>query len=485
MFFDIVPSNTKKQITVRIRDFSKGLDVFTMENLVPIENCVRCYNFRYDSKGLSDGLGLAPLSFSNGSGIKTMTLSANAGQMLGFWIFHRYDGNGKYVPQMLLYASDKSIYYGSIITLDNVFRQTNVTLESLPIGFNYEKNGEHLFYCCGKEKIAVIHTATTQNFNQAPALNCVLFHNNKLYALIDGEKYKLFLGNNLDPTEWNMESFDGEVIKFDDGRGDLKKIVDFGEHVLVIRDYGITQIIQQEDGSYVFNHVFSSNGKIIPGSVAMCGDELIFMCSDGFYSFNGDGVKKLNIGIEKLINLQSSTTIGAYQYGKYYLACKANFGDNQAVGCESGEYENNALIEYDIQSGDTQIMRGVDVCVMSEVATDYFVKLVLGLRSGGVYEIATNGSVGTTSTTKVWASGYTDFGYAEFHKIIKRIHLNTTKDIKLTINADGVEHSFFVAGDDLPIHLPTNIRARKFNLSIQSDETNNEISNVELEMELC
>ncbi len=86
MFLDIVPSNTKKQITVRIRDFSKGLDVFTMENLVPIENCISCYNFRYDSKGLSDGLGLAPLTISNDSGTKTMTLSQSAGKMLGFWI---------------------------------------------------------------------------------------------------------------------------------------------------------------------------------------------------------------------------------------------------------------------------------------------------------------------------------------------------------------------------------------------------------------
>ena len=484
MFFDIIPQKIKKQLVIKLKDFSFGADTSVLENLLPMERGASTYNFRYSKKGLEDGLGLSSFKVFNGSREKTMVVPEGIERVLGVWIFHCYDNRGNYSPQILIYADDGKIYSGIVKTLDNEFLETTVTLESLPLCYNFKKNNEHLFYFCSSEKITVAHTSSIENFNQAPAVTSLLFHGDKLFAILSDEN-KLFYSSTLDITQWNMSAFDGDSIELNDERGAFKKLLDGGNSLYIIRDYGITSLNSTNSGEFVFNHIFSSRGRVYPQSATLCGKDIYVLCQDGLYCCSGNNIKKIDIGIEECIDADNSGCLGAYQYGKYYLACRLNFNDSSEVGCESGTYVNNAIIEYDINSGNVQVMRGVDVCSMSELTTKWFVKLVLGLRNGGLYEIDNSGSVESNSTKKFWSSGYTDFGYAEFHKVLKRIHLNTASDIKLNVLADGVEHSFLVAGNDLPVHIPTNIRARKFSFSIQSEDIGNEISNVELEVDLC
>ena len=486
MFFDMIPKTTKKDFVVRINDFSAGLDKATTENLVPLKQSVDTFNFDYTKKGLSDGLGLKPLVIYNGDSTKTMTTPSGIGSALGFWTYHKVAG-ASHVPMMMLYGGNGHMYYGLVTTLNGDFSDYGVSFSRTPVCLNYRLNGENVFFACSTDKVVVFTNTNCSTYTQnVPSITSAVFNSDLLFATLEGNENKIFYSSTLNPASWNMSNFDGEYIELNDDRGACQKLIDAGEYVYVVRDFGLTRISDFDREQIKIEHVYSSHCKIYPESVVLCGNSIVFLCRDGVYSFNGSSAKKLDLGIESYLDkVENKGAIGAYLFGKYYLACKLKITDGLTVGCESSTYTNNALIEYDMQSGKTQTLRGVDVSAMCEFYSDWSTKLVVCLKNSVICELTWDGSVNSAPTTKVWTSGYTDFGYAELHKVIKRIYLNTKTDLNIKILADGMEYSYQVSGNDLPQAITTNIRARKFSFSILCENAGCEISNLEFSMALC
>ena len=487
MFFDKIPVTTKKSIVYNLKDFSKGLDKTIVENLLPPYKSVDTFNFNYVKKGLVDGLGVKPLVIYNGDSTKTMQTPSDVGSVLGFWVYNKFDGH-RYVPQLMIYGSNESIYTGTVPTLNPEFYKTSITFSRVPVCYNYKINNQNCFLACSTDKIVVFNEAQNQTYTQnVPSIVSVAFYKDRLFALLENNDNKVFFSSTLNPTSWNMTSFDGETLELNDGRGPCRKLIEAGDYLYVIRDYGISRITYSErDDSFSVNHVFKTMGKIYANSTVLCGNEIYFLCRDGLYCFSSGKVKKLVLGIEEYLNkVENNASIGAFLFGKLYLALKLKFNDGLTIGCESSNYVNNALLEYDFHTNQVNLLRGVDASAMCEYQSEWASKLVVCLRNGNICELTTDGKVNSASTLKMWKSGFTDFGYAKLHKVIKRINLNTKQDIVFSINADGIEKDLVIHGDSLPISVPVNLRARKFSFTILSENADNEISNVEFEIDLC
>lgn len=144
---------------------------------------------------------------------------------------------------------------------------------------------------------------------------------------------------------------------------------------------------------------------------------------NGIYSFDGVGATKLNLDIDSLFEgVTNERCSGAYLDNKYYLACKLNFGDGETVGCESGAYSNNALIELDLVSGNLNIVRGVDIVSMTAVSEGYISKLICcfgGDHKNRIGELVHDGAIFGTPLKKAWISPKSDFGYADKKKLSK------------------------------------------------------------------
>ncbi len=487
MFYDKIPITTKKQIVYNILDFSKGMDRCVTENLLPLYKSVETFNFCYTKKGLIDGLGLKPLEIYNGDITKTMDTPSDVGSVLGFWMYNKFDGY-RYVPQLMIYSSNESIYYGLVPTLNHSFTKMDISFSRLPVGYNFKINNQNCFLACSTNKIVVFSEAQNQTFTQnVPSILSVAFYKDRLFTILEGKDNKVYFSSTVNPTLWNMTSFDGDTITLNDSRGPCRRLIDAGDYVYVIRDYGISRISYVErDESFSVNHIFKTSGKIYYQSAVLCGNDIYFLCRDGVYCFSGGKIKKQTLGIEDYLDkVENNQSIGAFLYGKYYLACKLEFNDEESVGCEGANFVNNALIEYDLMTNDVNVLRGVDVSAMCEYQSEWSSRLVVCLRNGNICELTHDGSVNSLATKKVWKSGYTDFGQAKLHKVIKRINLNTSKDITLRINADGMNHDYAIHGNALPVSVPICLRARKFSFMIQSENSDNEISNMELEIDLC
>jgi hypothetical protein len=128
----------------------------------------------------------------------------------------------------------------------------------------------------------------------------------------------------------------------------------------VFRERGITRVSAYGDQTeFAVTHLFTAGGKIYDKTVAVCGNVIMFLTQDGLFVF--DGAEARRISPKSLPAIKATEESRAFfRDGKYYLSCYTETED-ETVGCESGEFVNNAVLEYDVYDGKSVLYRGVDV----------------------------------------------------------------------------------------------------------------------------
>lgn len=492
MFYsEKLPNNIKSTIRVSLSDFSKGINTNITENLLPVNYAVNSFNFDFNHRGLKEGMGIGTFSVYNGSVTKNMVIPEGK-KVLKFWHFRRYDkSTSKFSPLMMIYCDDGKIYAGRLATQDTAFYDIGVSFDSVPEAMNYRIDDKDCFLCCAPNKIVVYDGNTTPSVYEenVPSITSAALHAGRLFVTTGGDQSQLWFSDDLNPTNWNVSSFDGGYIELTDDRGTLKKVIESNNYLYVIREYGITRVSGwglQDD--FTVKNLYLSTGKIYHNSAVLCGTEIMMLCRDGIYRFSGNTMHKVDLGIDKYLeNIDNKNAIGAFLDGKYYLACRLKFNDNRVYNDElNTNYVNNALIEYDLKTGTANIMRGVDISGMTPFQTEWFSKLVLCLNDEkGLIELTHNGKFKLEPTLKVWTSPFTDMGYPSRKKVIKQMYLNTTSDVDIIINADDRKYTFSVTGNNEPVRVPINLVAKRFSITFYCVSAECEISNPQIEVDIC
>lgn len=494
MFYtENLPNLNKTSLRVKISDFSKGINTTVTENILPLNYAVNSYNFNFKSGALTEGLGLKELEIKNESTTKTMNTPANVTKIKKFWHFRRYDkAMEQFSPLMMIYCDDGVVYTGRLGTLDTNFYDVGISFDTEPIGINYRLNDFDSFLCCAPNKIVTYNGNTnpvtyTEN---VPDITSVALHAGRLFATTGGDQSQLWFSDDLDPTNWNVSEFEGGYIELTDERGTLKKVIESNNYLYVIREYGISRVsgwgLQDE---FTVKNLYLTTGKLYYNSAVLCGGVIVMLCRDGLYYFTGSNMQKLDLGLDKYFeNVDNDYAIGAFLDGKYYLACRLNFNDDLLIGCETSTYQNNALIEYDLDTDNVNILRGVDICSLTPLQTEWFSKLVVcrnDSEQDKLSEVTHDGKIYATPTNKSWTSAYTDMGYPAYKKALKNLYLTTKYDIDVTFNIDGKNYSFQIKGSDIPTKVPINLTAKRFNITFSTNGQFCEISNPELEVIIC
>ena len=493
MFYtENIPNISKNNLRVKFSDFSKGINTNIAENILPLNYAVNAFNYDFNSGALTPGLGLKELEIYNGSTTKNMFMPEVGVSIKKFWHFRRYDHSlNQFSPLLMVYTDNEKIFMGRLMTQDYFFYDTGKTFDTEPTGINYRIDDTDCFLCCSPNEIAVFNGTTTPTTysNNVPDITSVALHAGRLFATTGGDQSQLWFSDDLNPTNWNVSAFEGGYIELTDERGTLKKVIESNNYLYVIREYGITRVsgwgLQDE---FTVTNLYLTTGKLYHNSAVLCGGVIMMLCRDGIYYFTGSTMQKLELGLDKYFkNVDNSNAIGAFLDGKYYLACRLNF-DDATIGCESATYVNNALIEYDLENGNINILRGVDICSLTPFQTEWFSKLVVCRRdaeTNKLSEVTHDGLIYNTPTKKVWTSAMTDIGYPAYKKAIRSLCLNTTKDVEITIKTDEKAYNFNVKGSNSPVKVPINLITKKLSITFSSNTTDCEISNPELEVSLC
>ena len=208
---------------------------------------------------------------------------------------------------------------------DAAFAQlSGVRFTATPFAVNYRLYGEDVVILCsprdgmavwnGKEDAVIV--------GESPLITSLTLHYERMFVTIAGQKNAVWFSDDLDPTNWNPSLDEGGFIELTDERGRSNRVLSFLNYVYVLRDYGITRLTAQgKQTDFAAANLFVSGGRIYPETAAVCGDAVLFLCSDGFYSFDGVSTRRILKHLDGVLTAKGSPS-AAYVGGKYFVSLR-------------------------------------------------------------------------------------------------------------------------------------------------------------------
>lgn len=490
----------QKKIFVEISDFSKGLNFDKDENALDPNYCVNTFNFAYKNGVLTENYGLKNLQCPN---YEDETLNDMKqyweNEVVNFkkvWMFKVYDEfYGGRVDKLLFYSDTQKLFFSRIITSIPLILEVSSKVYSEMPDFAFDLKIDGVDYnIFGSEKIGVyrydgaVEPVVCENL---PPISSICEFKGKLYGTTYGEKNLIYFHNNLNLLSWRAteDEFNGK-IEMNDSRGKINKVIPFLDYLFAIRDYGISKIsVLGKLGEHNVTHLSLSGYKIYENTVAICGDKMLMLTKQGIAEFNGVWSKVLDISVNEMLkNVENSAAVCAFHAGKYYLACKLNFRDEQKIGCESEENcKNNALIILDAQTLEFDILRGIDVASLCSIQLDKQDKIAIVLNCGQttkICELDHSGVNFDVALKKEWTSPLTDFGYSNKIKHVRNFSIFTKYDVSVTIFSEKTSKTFVVKGKDTLSKIKVNLKGKQIGIKICTTEKQARVGNVKLEIEL-
>ncbi len=505
MFYsDLLPTGDQTVLKVKLTNFSGGINTKIDANLLPLNVAKNSYNFKFTTGALKTGMGFKDLTIQNDFGTKTMEIPEGVVQIQKVWIFKRYvKSTETFSPLFLIFCKSVSdsdetqtqnkIFAGRFVTSFNKFNyMEDFSFSDVPVGMMLRIDGTDKFVFCPSNSTDNLQIwdsiFSPQSFPDAPEIKSLAYHADRLFATVGGDKSQLWFSAESDPSLWSVEDFAGGYIEICDERGSLNSVISYNNNLYIIRDFGITRLTGTGDQSnFVVKNLSLSNSQIYEKTVTLCGDRILMFCQDGLYVFDGLEMNKLTLGFEELFeNVDNSKACSAFLNGKYYLALKMNFCDSR-YDFEDENFTNNALLEYDITTGEYSLLRGVDICSLTAFQYQNNSKLIAcfnGDFQNRLGELTNDGVIFGTPTTKVWESPYTDIDYPNKTKIIKAITLQNKFDMQIGVCVDGKNYVFDVKASQKATRVPINLKGNLFSVGFYSNVANAYVSNPQIEINL-
>lgn len=471
--------------------FANGLNTDYDEKLLPIKYATSTYNYCYQNGALKTGLGIQELQLAYTKENRELKNHVNLPDGLearSVFIYTNYNKNiNLQYDFLVVYASDNDIYatflYGDRVN----YIKLGLNFSTCPMFFNYHINGQDCLIMITEQEGMYVWDSELPpvKIEDAPNMTSVCVHYERLYATVGGDKRSIVFSDDLDPTNWAQSIHEGGFINLMDERGTSNKIVSFNDCLYVFREFGIDKIIAYADQSeFQVVPLFTSSTRIYTDTIKVCGDRIIFLANDGIYYFTGLSTIKYNLNINTLFNKNyNDDAKAAYYNGKYCLACKLEFDDNEKVGCENTDYQNNVLLELDIKTGELNILRGYDIRSVQAFNSKIESLLIVGVLIDGdikLGQLCKNGKVFDVSTKKVWKSPKSVFGISQDLKLLKSISVGSDTDIRIVVRADSYKREYFINGSDKISIINPNIKAREFAIDFVCEKPECNISNPQI-----
>ena len=487
-------------LVLHIKDFKKGLDAFTNQNVLDYHYSVDCFNLDFRSGALTEGIGFSNLTFpySEEEGCEeNVSQYCDAHNATNFYkIAHYVDYStteDKRTDKLILLTKENEFLYGRIISIyPTITRLCDTAFESKPKTCNLSlDDGKYIFFFGTDQPLRAWdnQTYTTITYQDAPNITDFCMHNGCGVGIVGKERDNIRI-DTLPLNQWaGNTASDGVNILLDSDLGYANRLLSFKDYIFVLRDYGITRIFYNQTAkTFATNNLLFSGSRIYGDTACICGDKGLVLCKDGIYQFDNISAKKIDLKINQFFKgIANKNSVATFKDGIYYLACRLNFDDDMQIGCEFANYNNNALIVLDTATNEYYISRGLDIndlCTIQYKSCDKVLasfNLDYNLSIGQIDNSGLNfGSV----MRRFWKSPLSDIGYPEKQKLVKEISIFTKYKIKVTVFSEKESKSFWIEGKQGASKIPVKIRGNKIGISILSATKKVEISDLKITLDL-
>lgn len=435
------------------------------------------YNFIHDRGVIKAGMGFekfaAPQDAVNidnevvlpirGTQVKALDQLCwhdETGGKTSYYIF--YYNNEGYICNAPVY---EEFFFTDII--QNDFTQ-------IPTTVPYKDNNIEFLIFSGKGTTLLIGNGGYHELENVPSFLSCINH----YGMFFGITLSTTPPKLVYTTQSNIETWDNTLVEnldFTDERGDLTKLISFNDYVYIFRNYGITQLSKYSpDEEFSISHMYRACSYINPRTICAFKDNVYFVEDNRLKAFNGNTVKDVEVKAFKYMRGVTNTNLcGTCFQGKYFLACKCNFGDGESIGCESytGGYVNNALISYDLTTGEEEILRGVDINQIMNFVTPFKSKLLACFKNQHIDKIGQltfDGKLFGQTLQSRYETTFADFGEKSAYKTLTKITYKSSEDFVCTVIYDGKEKSFTLKGEGIMKSKQISLTGKEFKFVLKS-----------------
>ena len=442
-----------REVSVSVNSFKEGMNGSVEENILPLVYAKELINLDSENGALLPGIGVKQISEDETIEAQLQARFLALDEPKQLYHFRRIDQNGDRADFVIAYCG------GSLIAID-YFNPTNSNkviwsnLTEIPQAINYNLSSTDVIMFCFKSGQMIVWDGENDAYlvADAPAISSLALHYERLFVTSNKqEQNTVWFSDDLDPTNWSISLSEAGFIQMTDERGAAKKVVSFLDYVYVFREYGIARISGYGDQTqFLVSQLSFQTGKIFSDTVTLVGNKILFLAEDGLYSFNGLSVSKILPGLNAyFVGANNQNAVAVAGEGKWFLLCNIMLENEQGQ-----KEETRVLVEYDAGSNKVLVSQGLGVESLCALRLPQGSKVLAVVNkakarvySGGeivdggsgivVGEIDHSGALFGTSLCGLWKSAWTDIGYSNAAKIVRKVSLDTKgKTLQLVLRTE-------------------------------------------------
>lgn len=357
-------------------------------------------------------------------------------------------------------ADYKIFYYNPKANNPQVIRLTNINLTSKPKFDCYIKDGKNLLLITSATDDMWIWDGVNEPYDvlDAPKISSATVGLNRLFVTCNDKPYSVLYSDDLDPSNWSMSSGEAGEIVFSDDMGRVLNVFALQNYIFVIRERGIIKIYGNGNTSFNISRVYTSTGNIYKNSVCMCGDKVMYLTTDGLYSFDGLNAKKIYSGLDCLFkNIKSSVAVS--QDNKIYL-CTNLYNE-----CDY----NNCLVVLDLSDVNaTSVITGGNFTSLCKLELDYLRGVCLlsnnEENANMPLLICKNGGFLVENQEFEYTAENINLSPVDSFKTLSSIELQTVYPVNITISANNYTKNIWAKGKESFQKFLLNIPCKTFSV---------------------
>ena len=427
-----MPKPTRKKL--KLSEFL-GMNTAVAEENLPFNYSPKTYNFTLEKGVPETGVGVSTAVAKIGETdweIKKRLLNVVFLKMF----YYRTHYQTYTLDRLVAYGEDGHLYETAINVPYTSFTDLGAYGEVLSATV-YTYHGDTGLLISTPSGLYFVRIGVVTRLTFAEVCTTMTTHNDRVFAVLKSDEYKLYFSDDFDPDNWNVSLTEGGYISFTEEMGKIVKVLSFGGYVYIFFEHGIRRLSAYNDQTeFAVRTLYLSVGRIVADTIAVCGDRMMFVASDGAYLFDGLSVKKVLTELAGVFAEDQSLSLAAFHDGKYYLACRLDM-DSTING-------RNSLVIYDIWKGKWEIAHDVALNYMVPLDTENF----SGVLTETSYPVSflgrldRSGSVNSTATYKVWCSPVTSLGENSGKKLFRELRIRTEGTVTCAVILDGKTYTY-------------------------------------------
>ncbi|MBR7100318.1 MAG: hypothetical protein IKC91_04105 [Clostridia bacterium] len=279
----------------------------------------------------------------------------------------------------------------------------------------------HELYIFSEKGIYFYNGSSFSLIKNSPVVTTGCVYYDRLFSVSALIPYRMYFSAPLEGSNWTAAYLSAGYVDLSPEHGAIHALFSIGKNLYALREYGITRLhTEGENFNFTAMPFSAAFGSVYADSIQRVGACLIFLTSEGLYSFNGNRVEKLNFAFLNGADFATSPDCRAFVYGAHYVLNYLDGKNNRRTLFLNPAEQEGWISDMDISFP------------ISDGNRCFF------LDNGIFATFSQKSSRCNGAMYKTWESDFTKLGLGDGRKLLRAVSLQGKGNVQLRIRGEHV-----------------------------------------------